>query len=478
MWPLQSAPPEHCFLLRVSSSSGLNISQLCTADFCLQLLAESALCQLSELEDDCVSNATVCALYPRWTNGSDPLVDRFLAQYPVADWPFFTKDFLRIINRHWLTFPPPGRNAHLIFMTIYLVLAMFGLPGNAIVIFMIARCRSLRTPSNLLVLNLAISDLILLSKIPLFVYNSYKQGPALGSFGCQTFGFVGGMTGTCSIMTLAAIALDRYYVIAYPLNRGYHTTRMRALVWIVLIWLYSAAFSVLPIAGVAGIKPYVPEGFLTSCSFDYLDESENNRLFIFGFFVAAWVMPFSIIIFSYIGICRAVLVVSLATRKGQEKEKRKKELRLAVVVIVVISLWFAAWTPYAIVALLGIFGQKHLITPLASMVPAIFCKSASCVDPFVYSLSHPRLKSELFRALCPKKYAMERAETHKTMWKMEGSRGSMSRRDYQTSFRNTHQEELIDLESIGEPMRKRSSSSSSQCQSRDVSVKSIDGMVI
>lgn len=89
------------------------------------------------------------------------------------------------------------------------------------------------------------------------------------------------------------------------------------------------------------------------------------------------------------GICRAVVGVG-PSRVGQEKEKRKTEVRLALVVIIVVAIWFTAWTPYAVVALLGINGYGHLITPTASMLPALFCKTASCVDPFIYAFTHPR----------------------------------------------------------------------------------------
>lgn len=69
--------------------------------------------------------------------------------------------------------------------------------------------------------------------------------------------------------------------------------------------------------------------------------------------------------------------------------------RLAFVVIGIIGMWFVSWSPYAVVALLGVSGQSHLVTPLASMVPALFCKTASCLDPYVYAVTHPRFRSEL-----------------------------------------------------------------------------------
>lgn len=251
-------------------------------------------------------------------------------------------------------------------------------------------------------------------------------------------------------MTLAAIALDRYYVIAYPLNRDVHTTKVRAIIWILLIWIYSFCFSTIPIANI-GIKTYIPEGFLTTCSFDYLDTEKSTKIFILCFFCAAWVVPFLIITLSYIGICRAVLVVSMATRMGQEKEKRKKEMKLAVVVIIVVALWFVSWTPYATVALLGIFDKKELITPAASMVPAVLCKTASCIDPFIYSLNHPRLRKELFRVFCPKKYEMYRMETQKSLWNLKESRSSLNLKEFKTK---ANQPEEVDLEDVGEPWKK------------------------
>ncbi|CAB0005615.1 unnamed protein product [Nesidiocoris tenuis] len=363
-------------------------------------------------------------------NGSDGAVERlpdangsYVNSYPLDEWRsvLFTDDYLKLVNPHWFSFPPPPHRDHFIFAAIYGLLTVVSVTGNFLVIFMMIRsviCRSLRTPSNLLVANLALSDFIMLTKGPIFIYNSLHFGPALGIAGCQVYGFFGGLSGTASIMSLSAIALDRYSVIANPLDTPLKFTRF---VWIAFIWIYAAFFSILPVIGRSlGIKPYVPEGYLTSCSFDYLDDSFSNKVFIMSFFVAAWVLPFCVISLSYAGICRQVVQVGMA-RRGQEKEKRKRELRLAVVVIIVVAIWFLSWTPYAVVGLLGITGNKGMLAPFYSMVPAVFCKTSACVNPFIYSLSHPRMRRELFKLVCRKKYDAARANTQKTIWKTEGS---------------------------------------------------------
>ncbi|XP_068222976.1 uncharacterized protein [Palaemon carinicauda] len=315
------------------------------------------------------------------------------------------KDLLCVTNRHWLEFEPPSKTSHKILAVVYLFVLVVGSFGNASVIFLFISSRTLRTASNLLILNLAVSDLILLLTISALVHNSVHEGPVTGRIGCDVYGFIGGLTGTTSIMTLAAISLDRYLVISFPLDPFKRLSHRQVLVIIMLTWMYSFVFSVIPLVGIMGIH-YSPEGYLTSCSFDYLTTLTRTRVYIFSFFVAAWVLPLYIISFSYISIvntvskqerhcynCRNTLVKSF--KRQSIRGRKKVEVKLAKVASGIIALWVLAWTPYSIVALLGIFNQRHLITPIVSMIPAIFCKAAACLDPYVYALSHPRFKAEI-----------------------------------------------------------------------------------
>lgn len=45
----------------------------------------------------------------------------------------------------------------------------------------------------MLIINLAVSDFIMLAKAPVFIYNSYYLGPALGIFG-MTFDIIAAFT--------------------------------------------------------------------------------------------------------------------------------------------------------------------------------------------------------------------------------------------------------------------------------------------
>lgn len=214
--------------------------------------------------------------------------------------------------------------------------------------------------------------------------------------GCRLYGFFGGLTGVASICTLTAISIDRYFVVVYPLDPLRNITKLRSRLMVLIVWVYSIGFAIVPALDI-GLSRYVPEGFLTSCSFDYLDRGTGARIFMFVFFVCAWAVPFAIITYCYYHILHAV---AAAKQLQSNRDVRKRtEVKLAGVVLAIIALWFTAWTPYSIVALLGISGNEALITPLVSMVPAVFCKSAACIDPYVYAITHPRFQME-FRRMC------------------------------------------------------------------------------
>ncbi|KAL0280947.1 UNVERIFIED_CONTAM: hypothetical protein PYX00_002092 [Menopon gallinae] len=321
----------------------------------------------------------------------------FKRKWPTKDWEkygFFNEKYLLKINSYWLQFPPPPMISHYILGVLYFFIMVIGASGNLVFIVMFIRRKSLRTPSNIFIMNLAVSDLFLMLKMPIFIYNSFLLGPAMGDFGCSFYGFFGGLTGTASIMTLSAIAFDRYQVIGNPLARK---LKHRIYFQILFIWLYSAFFATIPLLDI-GLNRYVPEGYLTSCSFDYLSEDYGSRILIVVFFIAAWVVPVSVIITSYTAIYKIILKTqkknAFEGRHCKKMNARNSEIKAAFVIMAIICLWIFAWTPYAVVALLGVTGNKKYITPMASMIPALFCKLASCIDPYVYAIANTRFRKE------------------------------------------------------------------------------------
>lgn len=110
----------------------------------------------------------------------------------------------------------------------------------------------------------------------------------------------------------------------------------------------------------------------------------------------------------------------------------KTELKLAGIVICVIGLFFAAWTPYSIVSLMGISGYKHKIKPIISMIPAMCAKLASCVDPFVYVVTHPKFRQECENLILSKK-EQHRRNTIRQGWSVDQQNHRNTIKDHEST---------------------------------------------
>jgi hypothetical protein len=64
-------------------------------------------------------------------------------------------------------------------------------------------------------------------------------------------------------------------------------------------------------------------------------------------------------------------------------------------------LCYTAWTPYAIVSLIGQFGpvdedgQPKKLSPMATAIPAFLAKTAIVFDPLVYGFSSPQFRNSV-----------------------------------------------------------------------------------
>ena len=73
------------------------------------------------------------------------------------------------------------------------------------------------------------------------------------------------------------------------------------------------------------------------------------------------------------------------------------ERRIAKVALMNVFIWTLAWTPYAGVALIGVYGNKQAVTPLVSQIPSFLAKLGSCLNPLVMMMSHPIYRYHLKR---------------------------------------------------------------------------------
>ncbi|KAI9546884.1 Melanopsin-A [Dissostichus eleginoides] len=295
-------------------------------------------------------------------------------------------------------------HAHYTIGVVILIVGITGMLGNFLVIYAFCRSRSLRTPSNIFIINLAITDLLMcVTQTPTFFINSMHKRWIFGKKGCEIYAFCGALFGICSMITLMVIALDRYVVITRPLASLGGMSRRKALCILAAAWVYSAGWSLPPFFGWSA---YVPEGLMTSCSWDYMTFTPSVRSYTMLLFIFVFFIPLFIIIFSYFCIFRAIRHTTRAitqmncqgTRDSAKKfNKMKTEWKMAKIALIVILLYVISWAPYSCAALTAFAGHADMLTPYMHSVPAVIAKASAIHNPIIYAITHPKYRSALGR---------------------------------------------------------------------------------
>lgn len=99
-------------------------------------------------------------------------------------------DMLHMVDAYWYQFPPLNPLWHGILGFVIGVLGFISVAGNGMVIYIFSSTKALRTPSNLLVVNLAFSDffMMLTNSLPM-VINCYYETWVLGKYKLFTFSY-------------------------------------------------------------------------------------------------------------------------------------------------------------------------------------------------------------------------------------------------------------------------------------------------
>ncbi|XP_056433631.1 melanopsin-A-like [Gadus chalcogrammus] len=309
-----------------------------------------------------------------------------------------------LVPRHPFPTVDVPDHAHYTIGIVILVVGITGMLGNFLVIYAFCRSRSLRTPANMFIINLAVTDLLMcVTQTPIFFTTSMHKRWIFGEKGCELYAFCGALFGICSMITLMAIAVDRYVVITRPLASLGVMSRRRALCILAGAWAYSMGWSLPPFFGWSA---YVPEGLLTSCSWDYMTFTPSVRSYTMLLFTFVFFIPLFIIIFCYSCIFRAIRHTTRAVCKIngvgardsiKRMHKMKGEWKMAKIALIVIMLYVISWAPYSCVALTAFAGYADMLTPYMNSVPAVIAKASAIHNPIIYAITHPKYRAAIGR---------------------------------------------------------------------------------
>ncbi|XP_040028089.2 teleost multiple tissue opsin a isoform X2 [Gasterosteus aculeatus] len=194
---------------------------------------------------------------------------------------------------HRNTLSPTG---HLVVAVCLGFIGTLGLMNNLLVLVLFCRYKMLRSPINLLLINISISDLLVCVLGTPFSFAASTQGRWLiGEGGCVWYGFANSLFGIVSLISLAVLSYERYSTMVAPTeadSSNYHKISLG----ITLSWVYSLIWTAPPLFG---WSHYGPEGPGTTCSVDWTARTANSISYIICLFVFCLIVPFLVIVFCY-----------------------------------------------------------------------------------------------------------------------------------------------------------------------------------
>ncbi len=274
--------------------------------------------------------------------------------------------------------------------SLYSLIFLIGITGNILVVYVVCRKKSMQSVTNLFIMNLALSDILMCMLAVTFTPISFFQDYwVLGKLQvhlnvflfysvyllfyfvilslCHLINFTMGVSVYVSTLTSLAIALDRYFVIVHPFK-----PRMKLSVCIFLIgvvWIVSISVS-LPLAIYIELQPSEVNGTDTGnvkCQESW-PSPMSRRFHNLASLVLQYIIPFTVITYSY-----AKIWIILSNRKRPGKSKIKDQLDLKrkkktnLMLIAMVFIFAVCWMPLNIVHFAMEFNpsftnNKHFIT--------------------------------------------------------------------------------------------------------------------
>ncbi|XP_056323526.1 trace amine-associated receptor 13c-like [Danio aesculapii] len=255
------------------------------------------------------------------------------------------------------------------------LLSVFAVFLNLLVIISISHFRQLHTPTNMIVLSLAVADLIVgLIVIPLMGIRYIESCWYFGETFCFLFLFIIFMVVTASLGNLVFVSVDRYIAVSDPLRYTVRVTTDRIVICIVINWLCCGVYSFIILYNTVFYSKTLDRCY-GHCTIFFKFEHFVTDL------IVTFVAPSCVIMSIYVKIfCVAkhqAKVVNSVTGVSKSQQKAGKTLGIVVMV------FFMCWIPYYIVTLI----EGNEVTESVELnVTCWILYMNSCMNPLIYSL--------------------------------------------------------------------------------------------
>ncbi|XP_010215231.1 PREDICTED: probable G-protein coupled receptor 83 [Tinamus guttatus] len=279
-----------------------------------------------------------------------------------------------------------SRTVKALLIVAYSVIICVSLFGNILVCHVVLKNKRMRSATSLFIANLAVADIMItVLNTPFTLVRFVRSTWLFGKLMCHVSRFVQYCSVHVSVLTLAAITLDRHQVIMHPLKP--RMSMVKGGICIIIIWVMASCFS-LPHAiyqtlarfyiGNRTIRMVCLPSFPPPADlfWKYLDLTT---------FVLLYVLPLLVITITYTMVAKklwlrnAIGDITMEQYYAHQKKKMTTLKMLMVVVIVFAVCWFPLNCYVVLISCRAIHSSNALYFAFHW-----FAMSSTCYNPFIY----------------------------------------------------------------------------------------------
>ncbi|XP_016056975.1 PREDICTED: pyroglutamylated RFamide peptide receptor, partial [Miniopterus natalensis] len=287
--------------------------------------------------------------------------------------------------------------------------------GNALVVYVVARSRALRTVTNIFICSLALSDLLIaFFCIPVTMLQNVSDTWLGGAFVCKMVPFAQSTAVVTEILTMTCIAVERHHGLVHPFRMKWGYTNRRAFTMLGVVWLVAIIVGY-PMWHVQRLE--IKYDFLYEkhhvCCLEEWASPVHRKVYTTFILVTLFLLPLLVMLSLYSKIGYELWVnrrvgdsSALRTIHGKEVSKiGRKKKRAVIMMVTVVALFALCWAPFHIVHMMmeySNFEQEYdevTIKMVFATVQIIGFANSIC-NPMVYAFMNENFKSTFLSIVC------------------------------------------------------------------------------
>lgn len=271
---------------------------------------------------------------------------------------------------------PRGAAAVLIPVLFSVVLAV-GVPANALVMVFLALKRQCWSTSDIFILYLGLSDVLLLVTLPSWAALAAQPlGWCCGLIWCRINGALFNISFYSGVLLLLCVAAERYLSIVRSVQLFTQKTLRLAHITCVLIWVVSVVLS-------------IPDLF----SLIYAEEHNTDGKKVCSCFAnsyrSKWHVPSRIMhhVTFLLPVVALIFFFYFILLRLQESTKTPQKIKPVMLLLTLVLVFFLCWTPYNITLIVDTWKEQsktHLPEKNALLATLALACTHACLPPLVY----------------------------------------------------------------------------------------------